>query len=299
MSTDAVPLSQAQSTRRQQLQADIALLCLTLIWGSTFVLVKDSVRLVPPFIFLSLRFASALVPVALVSLPALRRARRDEWLAGLLIGLFLFGGYAFQTVGLQYTTASKSAFLTGLSVVMVPIFAIPLLGARPRLLSSVGVVLATVGLALLSLREDLAIEYGDLLTLACAVSFALHIIAIGKFTIQANGRVLVALQLLVATVGSALCAVAWEPIPRSLTEIPVSVISAALFLGLVASAFAFAVQVRMQRLTSATHTALIFTMEPVFGALFAYALIGEVLTPQQMIGCLFILAGMIIAEIAP
>ncbi len=280
--------------RRRQILADLALLLLALVWGSTFVLVKDSVTLVGPFTLLALRFLVALISLLPFAVVRWRGSRRDLC-AGALIGVWLFSGYAFQTVGLQYTLAGISAFITGLSVVIVPFLALPLLRQRPTLGAGIGIVLATVGLGLLSLRSDLSLGYGDLLTVACAFSFALHITFVSKYAPAGDPLLLTTSQVAVAAAASLVAAGSseWIPVP-----FPTAVTLAAIFLGLVATAFAFLVQVSVQRFTSATHTALIFTMEPVFGALFAYLLAGEVLNERGVVGCALILAGMIAAELA-
>jgi drug/metabolite transporter (DMT)-like permease len=280
----------------RQFLADLALLLVALIWGSTFVLVKEAVSQVKPFNFIALRFALATLFMALLFGRRLRTLGRRELLAGALIGLFLTAGYGFQTAGLQYTTASKAGFITGLSVVIVPFAAWLILGPRPTPSALAGVILATIGLALLSLQmgESLKIEWGDLLVLGCAVSFALHIVTVGAFAPRMDPLALTMAQIGVAALISGALALTVE---GGWSGFSGRVWFAALFTGLLATSLAFAVQTTAQAFTTPTHTALIFATEPVFAALFGTLLAGERLTGRALLGCGLILAGMVVAEL--
>lgn len=282
-------------TRQRHMRADLVLLLLTLIWGSTFVMVKNAVAVVPPFTFLALRFGLAFLTMALVLVARRRYLTRHTVAAGMAMGLALLFGYGFQTAGIQYTAAGVSAFITGLSVVIVPVLAYPLLRQRPTAGVLLGIILATVGLGLLSLNEDLQLGYGELLTIGCAVCFALHIVLINRFAPSGDLLVLVAVQLLVASLGALLLAGGMESV---VLPIPLFVLGAALFLALAATVFTTVMQMRLQPLTTATHAALIYTAEPVFGAIFAYLLLGEVLSLRGLAGCALILGGMLAAELA-
>ncbi len=164
---------------RRQIGADLALLLVTAIWGGTFVMVKDAVEQYPVFPFLALRFGLATLVLAAVSGRRLRSLGGKGWAAGGLIGLFLFAGYALQTLGLQQgASASKAGFITGLSVVIVPILSAAVLRRQPAPEAVLGVILATVGLAALTLDGNLEVTAAELLVLGCALSFALHIVAV-------------------------------------------------------------------------------------------------------------------------
>lgn len=280
----------------RQLLADLALLLVALIWGSTFVLVKEAVNQVKPFSFIALRFALATLLMTLLFGRRLRALGRQGLLAGALIGVFLTAGYGFQTAGLQYTTASKAGFITGLSVVIVPFAAWLILRRRPTPNALAGVVLATIGLALLSLQtgESLKIEWGDLLVLGCAFSFALHIVTVGAFAPHMDPLALTTAQISVAALISGALALTVE---GGWSGFSGSVWFAAFFTGLLATSLAFAVQTTAQAFTTSTHTALIFATEPVFAALFGYLLAGERLTGRALLGCGLILAGMVVAEL--
>ncbi|MCX7671289.1 MAG: DMT family transporter [Anaerolineae bacterium] len=288
---------------RQRL-ADAALLVVTAIWGGTFVMVKDAVAAYPVFSFLAIRFTIA--AVALLPLLYLRRRSRGRRWSGSTnrvafgvaaggIGLALFAGYAFQTAGLHLTTPAKAGFITGLSVVIVPVLALWFgrSGQDAGRAMWLGVGAATAGLALLSLQEGLIIATGDLLVFCCAISFAVHILLTGRFSPRYDPVWLTFGQVVVVAVCSAIAALAFETRP-ALTG---PVLFAAAFTGVLATSLAFGVQTVAQRFTNATHTALIFAAEPAFAALFSYLLIGELLGPRQLLGCGLILAGMLLAEL--
>jgi drug/metabolite transporter (DMT)-like permease len=295
----------------RRLLADLALVFVTIIWGSTFVMVKNVVANYPPFSFLTIRFTLA----ALALLPFVwfeqRRARMEERrrreagelrcvaplfgrpVAPLLIGLALFAGFASQTLGLQLTTPAKAGFITGTYVVIVPLVTALVLRQRPRRNATLGVVLAMTGLSLLSLRAGLSISLGDALVFGCAVAFAAHILLTGRFAPRYDPMLLTFGQIVVVAGLSGACALALEPRVALNRE----VLFAAAFTGLLATSAAFGIQVVAQRFTTSTHTALIFAGESVFAALTSFLLIGEVLGSRQLLGCGMILGGMVVAEL--
>ena len=294
--------------RREQLAADGALLFVTAVWGATFVMVQDAVTGFPVFAFLALRFSLAallLLPWFLrSSQPATQRSagtvgplRSDRWIAlwpGIAIGLALAAGYAFQTFGLRFTTPAKAGFITGLSVALVPIGQAIFLRRTPGLNSIIGVGLATLGLALLSLNASLAINLGDLLVMGCAVAFAAHILLVGRFAPGWQPMRLAFVQIATVAVVTAALALIFE---RPIGWPPPNVWFAAAFTGLFATALAFFIQSRAQQATTPTHTALIFAAEPVFAGIFSFLLIGEVFLPRQLAGAALIIAGMLVAEL--
>lgn len=289
---------QTNALTRKQLGADALLLLVTMIWGGTFVMVKDAVVDYPVFPFLSLRFGLATAALLLIGGRRLRALDRKGWGAGILIGLFLFAGYAFQTVGLRYTSASKAGFITGLSVVLVPLLSTLLLRRLPAPGAMIGVGLATVGLALLTLNGGLGIAAGDLLILGCAFSFALHIVSVSAFAPRMDTMGLTIVQVGTVAVVSGVISLFSEGLPLEASLIPTgSVWFAAAFTGILATALAFAIQTTMQRFTTPTHTALIFAGEPVFAALAGVVLASEVMTMRAIAGGVLIVAGTIVGEI--
>ncbi|MBM4467240.1 MAG: DMT family transporter [Chloroflexi bacterium] len=277
----------------KQIQANLALLLIALIWGSTFVMVKEAVKDFSVFSFLALRFSLALASLMPFCWQRFLALQRKPALAGLLTGLFFFAGYAFQTLGLRQTSAAKAGFITGLYVVIVPLLSTLVLRQRPSGSALAGVALATVGLTLLSLRGDFTAAQGDLLVLMCAFAFAAHIVAVGKFTAEIDTLTLTALQIAAVVAASAVVCLITE---RPSFDIPTGVLGIATFTGVVATALVLFLQTWAQRLTTPTHTALIFSTEPVFAALFGYLLANEHLGARALAGCGLILAGMVIAE---
>lgn len=276
-------------------QADLWLVMVTVVWGSTFVIIKDALDLVGPHMLVATRFWVA--TGVLTGFWALQRRRltRKLVLHGMVAGTLLWSSYVTQTLGLQSTGAGKSAFISGLNVVIVPVLATLLLRQRPRGMTLVGVAMATVGLALLTLDATLTIRSGDLWILLSAATFALHIILIAYLAPRYAALDFALIQLwAVALVGTLFAVVVERPaLP------PTGAWPALLYLGVIATAIIFVVQVNAQRHTTATHTALIFALEPLFAALFALLLLGERLPPRGWLGGFLILAGTLVAEFRP
>ncbi len=256
-------------------------------------MVKEAISQIGVFTFLTLRFLFAALVLALIFWPRLRASSPREFLAGALVGLFLFGGYALQTVGLKYTSVSKAGFITGLSVVIVPFLSTLLLRQKPNLDALVGVLVATTGLGLLTLR-GLSMAWGDLWVLGGAVAFALQIVVLGRFAPQMETGSLATIQVATVALLSAPLAWAREGSPPQMSHHLWFVIS---FTGIMATSLAFLAQSKAQRFTSPTHTALIFATEPVFAAIFGYLLLQERLGWRGLLGCALILAGMAVGEI--
>jgi drug/metabolite transporter (DMT)-like permease len=287
-------------------KADLALVGNTFIWGTTFVLVKAALADISTLLFLALRFAVAGAALALLARGSAPLRRLLP--ASLIVGGSLFAGYLLQTWGLLFTTASKSAFITGFSVVLVPVlgalgyrrmaatagrshFAGPRLGSGPLL----GVISSVIGLYLLTAPSGTAgINRGDLLTLGCAFAFALHILLIGHYSRLLPAGALAAGQVVVAC-GLALVAVPWaEPVRFRLSP---ALLLALLVTALLATALAFFVQTWAQQFTTPTHTALIFSMEPVFASLTSWVVAGERLGAAGWLGGFLILTGIVAAEL--
>jgi drug/metabolite transporter (DMT)-like permease len=273
--------------------ADLSLLLVTMMWGVTFIIVKQATQDLPPYPFLAMRFAIAflcLLPFVIVQKSNISKATLFK---GFVVGIFLFSGYAWQTIGLQYTSASNAGFITGLSVVFVPAIVALTTRKLPKRGLIVGIFSALIGLAFLSLGNQLKLNKGDLMVLVCAISFALQIFLVGRYAPHTNAIVLAATQILTVSLLSALFAVftPQPPIHMNLT-----VWLALLITAIPATSLAFLLQTKMQQFTSPTHTALIFSMEPVFSAISAYLLAGEVLTWRGILGAGLMLGGMLLAE---
>jgi drug/metabolite transporter (DMT)-like permease len=278
--------------------AEAALICNTVIWGATFVLVKTALADVSPVLFLALRFT-----VATAALAAAFRGAALPWRswktagAGTLAGVFLFSGYFFQTTGLRLTTAPRSAFLTGLTSAAVPLLAALVYRVKPQLSEAMGVSIATAGLFLMTLPGVFGpMRLGDLLTVCCAVGFAAQIVTVGHFREKMSFELLSVTQIAVSAIlGWALLGwleaprVAWRP----------AVVWAILITGLLCTALALSIMVWAQRYTSPSRTALILMLEPVVAWMTSYFMAGESLSGRAAAGAALILAGVAMVELKP
>jgi drug/metabolite transporter (DMT)-like permease len=272
----------------------LALVAVTAVWGSTFVVVKDSVEKMPVTDFLTWRFALAALAMLLIRPRSVAGLGPHGRRAGLLLGLALGTGYLLQTLGLQTTSAAVSGFITGMFVVLTPLGAAVLLRQAPDRSAWLAVVLATVGLGFLSLR-GLAVGGGELLTLGCAAAFALHIVGLGRWASSYDVYGLAVLQLLTV---AGMCAVV--AVPGGLATPPDASVWGALALtALAATAVAFVVQTWAQAHLPPTRAAVIMTMEPVFAGLFAVVAGGEHLGVRTLTGAALVLAAMILTEVGP
>lgn len=279
----------------KQTKADLALLIVTIIWGSSFVLTKNALNHLPTYNFLAIRFILAALISAGIFFKNIQRIDKLTLKYGVIIGIILFAGYAFQTVGLNYTTASKSGFITGFSVVIVPVLSALLLKQKPHREAVIGVIFAIIGLGFLTLNSNLSLNIGDFYTLIAALMFAFHIITVGKYTVKVDSIAMAVIQIGVVGILSLFFSIGLQENPTLPKGFEVW--SAILILATLATSGAFIVQNTMQKFTSPTHTALIYTGEPVFSALFAFIMLGERLTTQGIFGSLLILSGMLISEV--
>jgi drug/metabolite transporter (DMT)-like permease len=285
----------------RKIKADLLLIFCTLIWGATFVLVKDALASASVFVFLALRFLVATAVLLLMYRRELRSVAASGFRAGAVMGCCMFGGYAFQTAGLALTTPSKAAFITGFFVVFVPILQALFGSRRAPVWVWFGALAAFTGLYFLAVPPSglTALNRGDLLILACAFMFALHVISIGHYSTRYSTGALTLIQVgitalftmvcvpLFAFVGAAQPRIAWT---RGL-------IVAVIVTGILATAVAFSVQVWAQQYTSANHAAIIFTLEPVFAGLTSFFFYHERLGARSLAGAALILGGILIAEL--
>lgn len=287
----------------KQLKADLAIFSITIIWGSSFIVMKNISEDIPAYAYLAMRFLVASIILTVIFNMNLKGINLSSIMRGSLIGLMLYAGMMLQVLGLKTTTASNSAFITGLCVIMVPVISVFLLKKRPPVNAVLGVFLAAAGLFFLTgFQGDWVI--GDTLTLICALCFALQIIFIDKFAPDMNIYHLAFIQVaatavfyLITWAGVAFISV--KPAPIVFDS---KIILTILYTGALGTAFGYSVQTIAQKYTTPTRTALILTCEPVFGAIFAFIVPDiygntEVMTMQTIIGSLLILSGMIITEL--
>ncbi|HZK24868.1 MAG TPA: DMT family transporter [Oscillospiraceae bacterium] len=279
--------------RRMLLLADAALLTVAAIWGLTFVTVKNAINLLPPFAFNFYRFGLAALIMAAFALPYRREVTKATVKAGTVLGIFLFLGYSFQTLGLLYTTASNAGFITGLSVVFVPLFSLLIAKERPASGVIIGALCAATGLAFISGVGVANFNVGDLLVLCGALSFALHIIFVGKYTMIYSIVWLVTLQIGIVALCSGIFSLLLESGNNTFQP---AVWPALIITALFATCFAFFAQNYLQQFTSPGHTAIILTSEPVFSAIFSVILLQETISSYAYWGGALIVIGMILSE---
>ncbi len=300
---------------RANLAADAALVTTTLIWGSTFIMAKDILAHWPPVAYLACRFALAALALLALCGRDVVRAGRDVWRAGVVLGLLVGGGFALQAAGQVYTSASKSAFVTGLTTPLVPFIAYALLRVRPNLENMVGVTLASLGGMLILLPPGAgAINEGDLLTLAATALFAAHITLMSRYTRRFKVLPLTVLQIATAAVlflfvwlgarlGTALMGASVLPQFLMREAAPLvwsgSIVWQLVYLALVGTLGAFFLWTWGQARMSATHAAIIFSLEPVFATAFAVAVrgAGEWLGGRGLVGAALVFAGIIASEL--
>ena len=272
----------------------LVLLAVTAVWGVTFVQVKDAVALYPLFAFLAVRFAIASATLAVPGAHRLRTLGRTGVAEGVAAGALLGAGYALQTAGLQRTSVSSTGFITGMYVVLTPLLAFALFRVRASASAWVGVALSTAGLALLAGIHGGSVG-GDLLVLAGAAVYSLQIVLMERYAPRYDAIAFTLVEMLAAFAGLLAVAVALGQLgmPHGWT-----VWGALLVTGVFASALAFLAQTWAQRRTTAARTALAFSMEPVWAALFGVTLAGDHLGAVGWAGCAVIMAGILVAEFA-
>jgi len=284
---------------KQQLFAELILASVTLFWGATFPIVKDAINEMPVLAFLWIRFGIAAVILAILAgRSGFATLNRRGWLVGILLGTLLALAFTFQTFGLELTSSANAGFLTGLGVIWVPLLAGPLLKKSAALGSKIGVGFALIGLFLLTWHTPWSINFGDLLVVICSIFIALHILGLDVFTQGYDGKALTCVQITTAALLYLVGSLLFEPVfwPQTWTG---SLISAFLITSVFATVYAFWAMTTFQNRTTPTRAALIYTLEPVFAALFSIWLAGDRLTVIGWFGGALIVFGMIFAEAWP
>jgi len=273
----------------------------SLIWGVTFVVVKNALDHTSPFIFLAVRFTIAAALMALFRPQVLARIDGQEIFAGMRLAFFMFAGYCFQTAGLQYTTASNSGFVTGSSVVLVPLLLGVFWGRRLTKWIYGGAFAALIGLYFLTVPEEglRFLNRGDVLTFVAAGFYAVHIILVGEYTQEHSVSALSLIQVAGCAVMAwpltgAAAAIHWQPVRFDWGwGLGASIGICAVF----ATAVAFTVQLWAQQFTSPGHAAILFALEPVFAVITSYFVLHERLSARSMRGAGLVVAGIVIAEL--
>lgn len=279
--------------KKRVLYADLALFAVAIIWGSGFVIIKNTLDVVSPFYLNAYRFIIAGILLGLVFHKRLFKASKKDLKAGLIIGLFLFTAFSIQTEGLQYTEASKQAFLTSTYVIMVPFIYWMISKKKPNNFEVAAAFLCLIGIGILSLEKNLGLGYGETLTLISAVLFAFHVAVTGYFARKSDVFVISIIQLLVTGILSLVCALIFEGTDIAIDS---SAIMPILYLAVFSSMLAFLIQTVAQKYTSSTHTAIILSLEALFGSIFGVLLLNDPVTIKFVTGASIILISVITSE---
>lgn len=277
-----------------------ALILVTVIWGGGFVASDIALESMKPFQIMMVRFLLASVLMGVISGGQQKseeklKDRAGAIKAGILMGVTLFMGFAFQIIGLQYTTPSKNAFLTALNVVIVPFIAFVILKKKIGAKGIIGAVMSVFGVALLSLNGDFTVSLGDGLTLFCAVGFAFQIFFTSEFVKKYPASVLNTVQMFTAFVLSAISLMIFG---ENDFQVTTQGWLSALYLGVVSTTICYLLQTACQKYIDETKAAIILSMESVFGTIFSILILHEVVTVRMVIGCAVILAAVIISNMS-
>ena len=280
-------------TKKQVLFADLGLLLVALLWGAGFLFTKRGLDYITPLWMMSMRFVGATIIMSIVFYKNFRKISKSDLKAGLIIGIFLYIAFATQTIGLQYTSISNQAFLTATNVVFVPFLVWMVYKKAPDKFAFIGAALATVGIGLITLKEGLHLNVGDMWTLACAVFFAGHIVSIGFFAKDKDPIALTIVQFAVAAVLSLVSALMMEPLPAKIGSEAMVAVG---YMVLASTLLAFLLQNICQKYTPSTHASLILSLESVFGTLVAVIFEGEMFNLQMALGCITVFAAILLIE---
>ncbi|HEX7356685.1 MAG TPA: DMT family transporter [Ignavibacteriaceae bacterium] len=290
-------------------KGEIALLFNTLIWGGTFALIKNAFNDISPLLFLGFRFTIA----ALIFLPfvfaSLKKTNKQTLIAGSILGFFYFTGFAAQSLGLNLTSATKSGFITGTFVIFIPILQMIIEKRKPKWFNLLSVVLVLIGLIMLSSKGDNIVDFleqlgadfntGDLLTLLCAILFAFQVVYVDVFTKKYEYLPMVFVQLLITGVGGFILSFIFSisSLETFRLNFNSTVITAIIYTAVFASIIATVIQLKYQKTVTPTKAGIIFSIEPIFAAVFAYFLLSEKISNFGLVGCVLIFIGLIVSEL--
>lgn len=284
-------------SKKKQL-AKMALFLTALIWGSSFIIVKDTVNAVPPNLLLTIRFFIAFVILSTLYHKKYKLISKQYIKNGAWLGFILFISFLTQTIGISHTTPGKNAFLTTIYCVLVPFIAWGINRIKPDIYNTLAALLCFIGIGLVSLTQSLTISIGDLWTLTCGFFFALHMVYIDKLTKEHDVILLTIVQFGFTAFFSLLSTLLFEEIP-TFSTIPVESLIGLLYLGCFCTAIGLLLQNIGQKYTSPSSSAIILTLESVFGVIFSVLLYGDTLTPRLLTGFLLIFTSVILSEVKP
>ena len=268
---------------------------MTIIWGSTFVLTKFILEDASPFVYVAVRFFVASIIFTALFFRRIRTIPKDGIEKGLVLGVLLFAGFVLQTVGMKFTTASKSAFITGLMVVFTPIFQLIIERKAPKIGNCIGVVLVAAGLYLLTSPKGSEFNIGDALTLVCAVLFSIYTVYLSIYGKDHDPAHLTLIQFASTAILAAIAIPFLETAHLNLTS---NFLLNLAYLAVMPTVVALYVMAKYQKYTTPTRSAIIYSMEPPFAAIVAFFILGEQIGTMGIIGGILILSGLIVSELS-
>ena len=284
--------------KKSNVLPQLGILLATIIWGFSFVVVKDTLNLIPPVYMTALRFSLAAIVLAIVFHKKLKMINRKYLFSGVVLGFLLSASTAIQTVALQTTDAGVCAFLTTAYVVWSPFMAWAFFKKRPNKQCLLAVVFAVFGIGLLSLNGGFKIGYGETLTLICGVGYGLHIVFSDKFTETQDPILISVLQMVFAGVFGWIMAPIYDGSMNLSGVIGDSQFwIAILYIGILSTACGFLLQIIAQKYLSVTTTSILLTMESVFGTIFSVIFLQEVLGPKKVLGFVLMFLAVIISQV--
>ncbi len=279
-------------------KAELILFIITCMWGLSFPLIKLSLDFCSPVLFNFIRFSVTLIIFILVYRNKIVFSQFKEWKYGVILGLFLFAGFALQTIGLKYTSASKSAFITGISLIIIPFAQYLILKKKPKAENIAGVIVVMTGLYILTDAYFKTPGIGDVLTFFCAISFAIHVVYLDKFSGITEYIYLLFGQFLTMVVLNFLFMIFYEVVLTDTLFINLnSVLTVSLiYTSLFSTLICIVLMTKYQSETTPVRAGIIYSMESVFAAVFSYFILNEFFNKNQTTGILIMLAGLFISE---
>lgn len=286
-----------------------ALLLNTLIWGGTFALIKNALTDISPLLFLGIRFFIAAMLLYPFIHYTLKKMDKNTFIAGSVLGIFYFLGFATQTVGLNFTTATKSGFITGTFVVIIPILQTIIERKKPKWYNIVSIVFVMIGLVFLSSKGDNLFQFinelgsdfniGDFLTLLCAILFAFQVVYVDVFTKKYDYMPMVFIQLIITGLGGFLGSVILSSVGLEIIKFNLNsnVVFAIIYTSVFASIIATILQLKFQKVVTPTKAGIIYSFEPIMAAILAFFILGEKISKFGLLGGVFILIGLLLSEI--
>ncbi|MCR4891316.1 MAG: DMT family transporter [Lachnospiraceae bacterium] len=275
----------------------LAFVLTAFIWGFAFVVVKDSLDVVPTMHLLAFRFSIAFIGLIIIFHKRLSRTNRQNLIQGIILGFFLFSSYALQTYGCKYTTAGKNAFLTTIYVILVPFLSFLIFRKRVNRWHIFSAVLCVIGIALLTLKAESGVNIGDILTLCCGFTFAVHIVYIDRFTLNSDPVLLTIFQMGTVALISWISAFVFEGNPFAGIQYSGNFLISMLYLGLLSTLLGFLIQTVGLKYMHPVTATVILSLESVFGVLCSAIFLQEEISLRMLAGCALMFVAIIIAEV--